>query len=275
MPIYESILRVASKRRVKVGVGIGDWRGAARIVSGIKQASEIADVVLVGAPELEGKVDYEPFHRTEEPERKLIELLASGEVDGVVRGGLSASTFLKQVKQVFKVEKILRVALLEDAAGRQFMFSPVGVDEGESVEEKVSLAAGAADFLKKVKVAPRIAILSGGRLGDIGRSPKVDRTIREAEEAARILRERGYDAEHYQILVEDAVADERNVIVAPDGVSGNLMYRTLIHLGLGKSYGAIYLNVPKPVVDTSRAAPPNEYTGAVVMAAATVNLQER
>ncbi|MEM4949244.1 MAG: methanogenesis marker protein Mmp4/MtxX [Candidatus Jordarchaeales archaeon] len=273
--IYDSIVRAASRRRVKVGVGVGDWKGAVRVVSGVKQASEIVDVVLVGAPELEGRVGYEPFYQSREPERKLLELLVSGEVDGVVRGGLSASTFLKHVKQTFKVEKILRIALLEDAAGHQFMFSPVGVDEGESVEEKISLAAGTADFLRKISVAPKIAVLSGGRLGDIGRSPRVDKTIREAEEAARILRERGYDAEHYQILIEDAIADERNVVVAPDGISGNLIYRTLIHLGLGKSYGAIYLNLPKSVVDTSRAAPPNEYTGAVIMAAATVNLQER
>lgn len=272
--IYSSLLQVASKRRVKVGVGVGDPGTASRVVSGVKQVLGKAEVVLVGRPGLEGKIEGTPFYPSEEPEKKLLELLVSGEVDGVVRGGLGSSAFLKYVKAVFSVVKVLRVALLEDASGHQFMFAPVGIDEGEGVEEKVSLATGAADFLKKVDLAPRIAIISGGRLSDLGRSPKVNGTIRDAEEAVARLKNRGYDAEHYQILIEDAVADKRNVIVAPDGVSGNLIYRTLIHLGLGRSYGALYLNLPKIVIDTSRSAPPDEYAGAVVMAAAAKNLQK-
>ncbi|MBS7247805.1 MAG: methanogenesis marker protein Mmp4/MtxX [Candidatus Jordarchaeales archaeon] len=273
--IYPSLLQVASKRRVKVGVGVGDLNNASRVVSGVKQVLGKAEVVLVGRPELEGKIKGAPFSPSEEPERKLLELLVSGDVDGVVRGGLGSSTFLKHVKDAFNVAKVLRVALLEDATGHQFMFAPVGIDEGEGVEEKVSLAMGAADFLKKINLVPRIAIISGGRLSDLGRSPKVNGTIRDAGEVVARLKDGGYDAEHYQILIEDAVTDKRNVIVAPDGISGNLIYRTLIHLGSGKSYGALYLNLPKPVIDTSRAAPPNEYAGAVVMAAAAKNLQNR
>lgn len=273
--IYSALLQEASKGRARVGVGVGDPDTLDRILQGVKQASSTVDIVLVGKPELEGRVKGVHFHPSNEPEGELLELLTSGSVDGVVRGGLSASSFLKQVKAVFNVEKVLRVALLEDAAGHQFMFAPVGIDEGEGVDEKVSLAAGASSFLEKIGLKPMIAIISGGRLGDLGRSPKVDRTIREAEEVANLLRGKGYDAEHYQILIENAVAERRNVVVAPDGISGNLIYRTLIHLGSGKSYGAIYLNLVKPVVDTSRAAPPNEYAGAVIMAAAAKNLQCR
>ncbi|MBS7287939.1 MAG: methanogenesis marker protein Mmp4/MtxX [Candidatus Freyarchaeota archaeon] len=271
--IYSTLLQAASRSRVKVGVGVGDPDTVERILRGVEQASSTVDVVLVGKPELEGRVRWTRFHPSDDPEKALLELLMSESVDGVVRGGLSASSFLKQVKAMFNVKKVLRVALLEDAAGRQFMFAPVGVDEGEGVDEKVSLAVGASSFLEKIGLKPMIAVISGGRLGDLGRSLRVDKTIREAEEAAAILRGEGYDAEHYQILIENAVAEGRNVIVAPDGISGNLIYRTLIHLGLGKSYGAIYLNLAKPVVDTSRAAPPNEYTGATIMAAAAKNLQ--
>ncbi len=273
--IYSSLLKVASKRQARVGVGVGDPSTLSRVVSGVRQVLDKAEVVLVGRPGLEENVEGVPFYPSEEPEKKLLELLVSGEVEGAVRGGLSASTFLKHVKAIFNVAKVLRVALLEDKSGHQFMFAPVGIDEGEGVDEKVSLAAGAADFLRKINLTPKIAVVSGGRLSDSGRSPKVDKSIREAEEAVARLKEKGYDAEHYQILIEDAVADKRNIIVAPDGISGNLIYRTLIHLGLGKSYGAVYLNVPKPIIDTSRAAPPNEYAGAVIMATAAKSLQNQ
>ncbi len=274
--IYSKILKLALEKRTKIGVGVGNPSTVERVVSGARQAfSEgTADVVLIGRPEVKSMVEGLPFYPSEEPEKALLKLLISGEVDGAVRGSLSASTFLKDVKEFFGVQKVLRVALLENATGHQFMFAPVGIDEGEGVEEKVSLATGAASFLEKMGLKPRIAILSGGRIGDLGRSLRVDRTIKEAEEAVSQLRERGYDAEHCQILIEDAVADRRNVIIAPEGISGNLIYRTLIHLGLGKSYGAVYLNTSKPIVDTSRAAPPNEYAGAITMAAVAKILQK-
>ena len=62
--------------------------------------------------------------------------------------------------------------------------------------------------------------------------------------------------------------DARVTIIAPDGISGNLIFRTLLHLGGGHSHGAFYLgsNFPGPVMDTSRVGSAEEYTGAVVLA---------
>ena len=49
------------------------------------------------------------------------------------------------------------------------------------------------------------------------------------------------------------------MILTPEGIAGNLIYRTLIHLGLGKSYGALYLShfnqYHKIIIDTSQVAP--------------------
>ena len=74
---------------------------------------------------------------------------------------------------------------------------------------------------------------------------------------------------HYQILIEQAISDDANLILAPEGIAGNLIYRTLVHLGNGRSYGALYLksyNRNKIIIDCSRVAPKFEIEGAFYFA---------
>ena len=76
---------------------------------------------------------------------------------------------------------------------------------------------------------------------------------------------------HHQILIEQAIADRANVIIAPEGIAGNLIYRTLIHLGAGRSYGAVYLlfynnHDRKIIIDCSRVAPLFEIEGSFYLA---------
>ncbi|MEJ2279092.1 MAG: phosphate acyltransferase [Candidatus Lokiarchaeota archaeon] len=73
---------------------------------------------------------------------------------------------------------------------------------------------------------------------------------------------------HDQILIEDAIDNKANLIIAPDGISGNLIYRTLVHLGGGKAYGAIYMNIDRTIIDTSRVGNLSEINGALLLALA-------
>ncbi len=65
-----------------------------------------------------------------------------------------------------------------------------------------------------------------------------DRTcmwIKRLDDAKFVIlraREEGYNVRHYGILIEDAVG-EANFILAPDGVSGNLIFRTLVLVAVG------------------------------------------
>jgi len=68
----------------------------------------------------------------------------------------------------------------------------------------------------------------------------------------RLGKEEGFNVEHCQILIEDAIK-VKNLIIAPDGISGNIIFRTM-HLVDGcVSMGAPILNLDKVFVDTSRA----------------------
>lgn len=275
--IFEKLLKIAKSSKSTVAIGLGiEEKSPQRIIQAAETVAQkgIANTIIVGNFEQAQKDYFKKqkiqFQSSKDPEETLLKMLNSNEVDSIVRGSLPASAFLKQVKAQFSVKNLRRIALLESSNGNQFLFAPVGIDEGKNLEEKVNFISDGVSLLQKLEISPKVAILSGGRAGDIGRDPIVDQTIRDAEEAVKIVKERNItqNIQNYQILIEDAEKDKANLILAPEGVSGNLIYRTLVHLGKGSSYGALYTNLPKTIIDTSRAGPIKEYVGAIIFASA-------
>ena len=94
--------------------------------------------------------------------------------------------------------------------------------------------------------------MSGGRCEDVGRCKAVDRSIESARAIAKRLVADGYDAYHSQILIEDAVR-EADIIIAPEGITGNIIFRTMHLVGGAKALGAPVVNSDRVFIDTSRA----------------------
>jgi putative methanogen marker protein 4 len=193
-----------------------------------------------------------------DPAVSMISDLMDGRIDAAIRGTLPANQTLSILRKATGVSRLERAALLETAQGRKFFLAPVGIDEGWSVQEKIELARKAQELAGRLGLPQKIGILSGGRSGDIGRHVVVDRSLADAELVARMT-----GGVHYEILIEDAIM-ECGVIIAPDGISGNLIFRTLIFLGSGHGHGAPVLNISRIFVDTSRATP--DYTNAIRLA---------
>ncbi|MDO9036239.1 MAG: methanogenesis marker protein Mmp4/MtxX [Methanoregula sp.] len=193
------------------------------------------------------------------PEQALVDDLMAGRIDAAVRGTLPANATLKALKKAAGVDHLERIALLETISGKKFLLTPVGVDEGWTVGEKLELIKKGRNIAKKFGLPEKVGILSGGRLGDIGRHPQVDASMADAELLARLG-----DATHCEILIEDAV-ETCGLIIAPDGISGNLVFRTLVFLGGGKGHGAPVVNISRIFVDSSRASP--DYSNALLLAA--------
>ena len=203
-----------------------------------------------------------------EPEKEMITYLINNKINSIVRGSFKSSKFLKLLKYSLKVKNIYRLALLETANGEQFFYGPVGIDECNNFNDKQRFIEKSLELFKKLKIKPRISILSGGRIGDLGRNKLIDKTIDDAENLVKYFNSQEPNIEifHDQILIENSIKNGANLILAPNGISGNLIYRTLIHLGNGKSYGAFYLDTKYPIIDTSRVAPENELNGAFFLA---------
>jgi predicted methyltransferase MtxX (methanogen marker protein 4) len=206
-------------------------------------------------------------------------------LDGVIRGGLSSSGFLKALRS-FNAKTVknpvsedfpaltYRLALLETAFGEQFFYAPVGIDECNTFPNKRQLVSHAIQFLQQLLIKPKIGLLSGGRKSDLGRDPWIDENIEQIENLTDSLQREYKDLQitHYDILIESAIKDHVNFLLAPEGIAGNLIYRTLVHLGNGKAYGALYLThfniLKKIIIDTSRVAQEFEIEGAIFFAIA-------
>ncbi len=216
------------------------------------------------------EVDFEVI--LTESEEELIQMLVNKEINGAVRGSLGSSWIIPFLKEKYNKD-IYRASLLE-IKNHKFLFAPVGIDEGDSKEQKIKIIELGAQFLKNIDINPKIAILSGGRPQDIGRSKKIYDSIEEAENITTIIKNK-YSVKHYFILIENAIKDKANFILAPDGISGNLIFRTLVFLGSGKSYGAITLGIDEIFIDTSRAQSIKGYKRALEFSHYLARLKSR
>ena len=203
-----------------------------------------------------------------EPTSEILNYLKTNQISSVVRGNLSSTKFLLGLQSILNIHEINRLALLETYTGYQFFFGPVGIDECNDLESKIIFVNKAIKEIKALNLEPKVNILSGGRIGDIGRNPTVDRSIEDAQRVEDHFRDiyPSLIIEHSEILIENAISKKTNLIIAPDGISGNLIYRTLVHLGGGKAYGAIYMGVDRAIVDTSRVGDISEISGALILA---------
>jgi len=262
-------------RSFSIGIGLSDPRLVHAVASELASQLGNPRVTLMvyhskGSHESQPANSFVRWQPSKEPVRDMIADFKAGKLHGIVRGQLSSSTFLAELKRQFSVERTYRLALLSTSNGEDFFFAPVGIDEAGNPREKQRLIELASTALSAIGITPSFYLLSAGRLDDVARGEKIGISIRETIGLVETLKQQSPSiaVQHGEILIENAFDKGANTIIAPDGISGNLIYRTLLHLGGGHSHGAFYLgsNFPGPVMDTSRVGSVEEYTGAVVLA---------
>ena len=263
--MIETIRNRAKACRARVGIGIADGTASKSAIADIESARRFADVVLIGNEEELFAIDTDlAIIHSDKPEVELVDRLVSRRIDAAVRGTLGATKTLGYLKSVLGVSRLERLALLTTADNVPFFLVPVGIDEGNSVTDRVDLVSKSIDVIRRFGITEKVAVISGGRFEDAGRSKIVDRSLADGEVVAERLCERGIDAKHYGILIEDAIGGA-NIIVAPDGITGNLIFRTLTFLGGGGGFGAPVL-VDLVFVDTSRVKV--KFSDAIMLASA-------
>jgi len=202
--------------------------------------------------------------------RLLVLALKDGTIDAAVRGTMSSAKILGELKREFAIKDLMRTAILENSKGKPFMLTPVGIDEGRDFESRLRLVLSTLSYFSAAGWRLEVAVLSKGRPEDRSRSKEIEASLDEGEKLTLRLKKDGLKAEHLGILLEDAVA-KADVVVAPDGVSGNLIFRAIHFVGGGKAYGAPVVNMKRVFVDTSRAKA--DFTDSILLAAGLVSVK--
>jgi putative methanogen marker protein 4 len=194
----------------------------------------------------------------------LIKAILDDNVAAVVRGSLPASNIMQYLKKHYPN---LSRATYVNGNGHEFLLSPVGIDEGNTVDEKYEIVLNCIDFLKKVGKKPKIAVLAEGREDDFGRGSEVSNSIIDSKKLTKIIKENtSEDVENYFILIEKAINSKSNIIIAPNGRVGNIIFRTLVLLNSWPSHGAVTFGIDKTYIDTSRDQSIEGYLRSLVLA---------
>jgi putative methanogen marker protein 4 len=252
MLTLESIRLRAQRSGLRIGLGVGVDVEKAKRAKMEAEDLGFADVLLYNDA------------------RQLAEDLLNGRIDAAVRGDIDSNRAMEAVRRSFQITKVLRAAFMQPREGRMFLLAPVGIDEGWTIAEKVEIARLSDRLMRRLDIEPQVGFMSGGRASDRGRMAEIDRSIEAAEAATEIASSEGIRARDVQVLIEDAARD-CDVIVAPDGVSGNLIFRTLHFLGGAAALGAPVLNIDRVYIDTSRAKA--SYGDSIVLASALASMR--
>ncbi len=194
----------------------------------------------------------------------LVRAVLDDKIHGVVRGSLPASNIMRELKETYP--HITRATYV-NGDKYEFLLTPVGIDEGNSVEDRLDIVENCVAFYKRLGKTPKIAILAEGRKDDFGRGEEVSQSINDSEKLTKIIQEKtNEEVKNYYILVEKAIKDNCNIIVAPNGRVGNIIFRTLVLLNSWPSYGAITFGMDKIFIDTSRDQSIEGYVRSLILA---------
>jgi len=228
----------------KARVGIGRGTDAGNVERSVEAMGQY-DVVIYDDPE------------------SLADDLATGKIDAAIRGDMSSSVLLPILKKKLGLKALERVVFLELLSGKMILMAPVGIDEGWTDSQREELARKCVKTAERIGLGTKIAVMSGGRCEDVGRCKAVDRSIESARNISKQLKSEGYDAYHCQILIEDAV-NNADILIAPEGITGNIIFRTLHFIGGAKALGAPVVNSDKVFIDTSRVK--TDYRDSIALA---------
>jgi len=194
----------------------------------------------------------------------LVKSVLDDNIDAVIRGSLPASNIMQELKQHYPN---LSRATYVNGEEYEFLLSPVGIDEGNTVEERYEIALNCIEFLKEVGKKPKIAVLAEGREDDFGRGSEVSNSITESKKLTELIKENTTEeVENFFILIEKAIKSKSNVIIAPNGRVGNIIFRTLVLLSSWPSYGAVTFGIDRVYIDTSRDQSIDGYVRSLTLA---------
>ncbi|MFX0135076.1 MAG: hypothetical protein ACFFDN_15650, partial [Candidatus Hodarchaeota archaeon] len=229
MKILQKIKLMAKERNLNLGIGLGDSEyhnlKILRVCFNFLKDYDSKIYIFGTKTSLNDLLGQFPNNKTksrvksvecQEPENYIFNFLRSNSIQAIVRGSLSSNKFLKNLKINLNVKDINRLALLETYNGQQFFYGPVGIDECISLESKIVFLEAAIKELRSLDIIPKISILSGGRMSDIGRDDKVDKSIKDAEKIVDLMKKKypKLMISHDEILIEKAIENNSNLVVA-------------------------------------------------------------
>jgi predicted methyltransferase MtxX (methanogen marker protein 4) len=228
------------------------------IVSSLRLSLQWAHISLVTPP------NVAPIHGFEmvagdNPENTLAALLASDQVEGIIRGTLDSFQTIEAYEKLTGERHTLAPSLLQARNGHEFFLEPVSNPEGWTKEERLRIAENLSDFVKKWDVEPLIAVYTGVRHETYARRSgqlhgviaTLNQTYEEADWIVAALSKKGITARNCAIDLNVAIENGFNIHVPVNGMVGNQAFRAFLSGG-GCPLAAPRIGLSRVYEDNSR-----------------------
>ncbi len=246
-------LCVRKKNRIAIGL-LHDYPLS---IKSLNDAKEFIDIIVVGPKAIEGFecIESQDAHT-------LIHLIKSGNVDAVFRGNFDAVELYNAIRNVYSFHDSLmsitpvlikKINSITDNINALVSLLPISPSNYKGVASKILNIDSNIRFFKAFGITPRIGLLSAGKPSDVLEGiPAIEKTITEAEFLVNWYTKKGYNAKHFNHQIEYAV-QESEIIVYPDGISGNQAARAMHFFGDTEFFGNIVTNLPFVYGQTAEA----------------------
>lgn len=260
----------------KPKIGIAIMRPIPETMESLKKAAPYADLVVIGA-----KVDGFTNIVEEDPDKAsviLINMLKTGQVDGIVRGQVKDSFTLDEFHRQFGKEPLpsnrkVCPGILEKGE-YSFVVTTCSIYQGITLEDKIYEVERIIRYMKDdLKVEPNIGIMSSLRpTSHIGQYPLLDDIASINQKLAAYLNSKGYKVKEYYFEYETAVWQGTNLIIPAMGLVGNAWMKALLYLGDWQLIACPYLDLGVAYEDGSRNE--KDYFWHILHCAAMINGQK-
>lgn len=135
----ELVENLATAKKVTIGFGLQEYDE--EVLESLRRSSKYASIVLVCPPGI--KIEGFSVVISDNPEKKLAEMLVSGEIQGVCRGTVDDFKTLEAYTALTgKTYSEDSPCIIEDALGHRFFLSPIANPQGWDKEERFKIALG-------------------------------------------------------------------------------------------------------------------------------------
>lgn len=255
------------KERIKLGkskIGFGLKEPNKEVLKSLIKSKKYADIILVGPEAIKNIKGFQKII-SKEPEKKLAKILFNKEAEGIVRGTIDDFKTFESYSSLIgqeKAKEMIVLGLMEDFYGCQFFISQANNPLGWTKEEKIKDCEGIIKFMKaELGIEPEIGCITGIRHETYERKREIkkgvqailNQTYEDANFIIDYFAKKGIRAKNYAIEIETALKEGCNIIVPPNGMVGNQIFRTLVLIGGGKLLTGSRANLPHPYEDNSRS----------------------
>ena len=122
-----------------------------KIFKSLVRAKKYAKILLVG-PNIIKNIKGFDVMVVDNPEEKIASLLATSQVEGIIRGTLDDFKTYEVYQKITGSKSEFNPALIEDLLGHEFFLSPASNPEGWEKEERLAIAEKTAKFATGIGV---------------------------------------------------------------------------------------------------------------------------